>query len=220
MQDPREPDSADISPTEERRVAALLCADAEATVGAGHERAIAAAASHRREYSYGAATYADDVADDVQHHMHDERIDTSWPPCPRHPHHPMGSHGGVWRCDGDPIAPLGALSILRTHLETRRYSSLSRNAQLGVLASFGHLLTIAAREASDDHDAKGDDVGRLRGINEILHRVLSHIHALASNDRVRYPDTVLVAVLLECGGEHLRATVLSALRRALDRDAC
>lgn len=154
MQDPGEPDGGDISLAEERRVAALLSADAEATVGSGHEHAIAAAASHRREYSYGAATYPDAVADDVQQRMHDEHIDTSWPACPRHPNHPMGSHQGVWGCGGDPIAPLGALSILRTHEEIRRYSSLSRDAQVRVLASFGHALTIAAREAYDEQDAE------------------------------------------------------------------
>jgi hypothetical protein len=219
MQDADEPESGDISRVEERRVAALLCADAEATVGSGYEHAIAAAASHRREYSYGPATYADNVADDVQQRMHDERIDTSWPSCPRHPNHPMGSHQGVWCCDGDPIAPLGALSILRTHEETRRYSSLSRDVQVRVLASFGHSLTIAAREAYDQQDAEGHDLRRPRDINEILHRVLSHIHALASHDRARYPDTVLVAILLECGHERLRMQALLVLRRALDRDA-
>jgi hypothetical protein len=219
MQDAGEPESGNISPIEERRVAAWLCADAEATVGVGYEHAIAAAASHRREYSSDPATYPDDVADDVQQHMHDEFIDTSWPACPRHPHHPMGSHQGVWSCEGDPIAPLGALSILRSHEETRRYCGLSRDAQLRVLASFGHALTIAAREAYDERDAERQRLRRLCDINEILHRVLSHIHALARHDRARYPDTVLVAIFLDYGDEGLRAQVLSALRRALDGEA-
>src|SRR5262245_54592644 len=104
MQDAGDAKSEGISPAEERDVAARLCADAAATVGVGHEQSIAAAAAHRREFSYGAATYADDVADDVQQRMHDEHIDTSWPSCPRHPNHPMWIHRGVWCCDGDPIA--------------------------------------------------------------------------------------------------------------------
>jgi hypothetical protein len=207
-------ESQEISPEEERDVAAQLCADAEATVGSGHEHAIAAAAAHRRAYVYSPSTYRDDVADDVQQYMHDEFIDTSWPACPRHPNHPMGSHQGVWSCQGDPIAPLGALSSLKTHEETRRYSSLSREAQLRVLASFGHSLTIAARAAYDEQDAESRR--RLHDINEILHRVLSHIRALATEDRARYPDTVLIATLLELGHEHLRSLVVSALRRGLD----
>jgi hypothetical protein len=158
------------------------------------------------------------VADDVQQRMHDQHIDTSWPSCPCHPNHPMGSHQGVWSCDGDPIVPLGALSILKTHEETRRYCSLSRDAQVRVLASFGHFLTIVAREAYDEQDAD-EGLRHLRDINEILHRVLSHIDALASRDRARYPDTVLIAILLEYGGERLRAQVLSSLRRALDLSA-
>jgi hypothetical protein len=149
MQDADEPKSGGVSSAEEHDVTALLCADAEATVGSGHEQAIAADAAHWREYSFGVARYADDVADDVQQRMHDEHIDTSWPSCPRHPNHPMWMHRGVWCCDGAPIAPLGALSILRTHAETRRYSSLSRDGQIRVLASFGHALTPELRRALD-----------------------------------------------------------------------
>jgi hypothetical protein len=149
MQDADEPRSGGVSSAEEHDVTALLCADAEATVGSGHEQAIAADAAHRREYSFGVARYADDVADDVQQRMHDEHVDTSWPSCPRHPNHPMWMHRGVWCCDGAPIAPLGALSILRTHAETRRYSSLSRDGQIRVLASFGHALTPDLRRALD-----------------------------------------------------------------------
>jgi len=115
MQNAEAPKRGDITEVEERRVAALLCADAEATVGPGYEQSIAADAAHRREYCHDPATYADDVADDVQQRMHDAFIDTSWPSCPRHPKVPMGSYQGVWSCDGDPIAPLGALSLLRTN---------------------------------------------------------------------------------------------------------
>jgi len=44
------------------------------------------------------------------------RVDTSWPPCPRHPNHPLWlargeGVGGVWCClrDEAEIAPLGML---------------------------------------------------------------------------------------------------------------
>lgn len=56
------------------------------------------------------------AVEDLQQYLHDTFVDTSWPPCPRHPHHPMwlgeGQGGGsVWCCLGDEaeIAPLGML---------------------------------------------------------------------------------------------------------------
>lgn len=56
------------------------------------------------------------AAEVVQQWLHDTFVDTSWPPCVRHPHHPMwlreGQGGGsVWCCPRDQaeIAPLGML---------------------------------------------------------------------------------------------------------------
>jgi hypothetical protein len=56
------------------------------------------------------------AVEDLQQDLHDTFVDTSWPPCPRHPHHPMwlgeGQGGGsVWCCPRDEaeIAPLGML---------------------------------------------------------------------------------------------------------------
>jgi hypothetical protein len=56
------------------------------------------------------------AVEDLQQYLHDTFVDTSWPPCPRHPNHPMwlaeGEGGGiVWSCPRDKaeIAPLGML---------------------------------------------------------------------------------------------------------------
>jgi hypothetical protein len=56
------------------------------------------------------------AVEDLQQYLHDTFVDTSWPPCPRHPHHPMwlgeGQGGGiVWCCPREhaEIAPLGML---------------------------------------------------------------------------------------------------------------
>jgi hypothetical protein len=53
---------------------------------------------------------------DLQQRLHDTFVDTSWPSCVRHPHHPMWLEGGrgggvVWCCPRDhaEIAPLGRL---------------------------------------------------------------------------------------------------------------
>ena len=59
------------------------------------------------------------VAQDVQQHMHDDRIDTSWPRCPDHPRHPLRlseTLPAVWSCPltGRPVCALGELaSVIR-----------------------------------------------------------------------------------------------------------
>ena len=56
------------------------------------------------------------LVDDFQQRMHDEFIDVSWPPCPRHRDHPLWLSDGVWRCsrDGVTVAALGELSSLKS----------------------------------------------------------------------------------------------------------
>jgi hypothetical protein len=108
-----EKDGADgVSASEEARVIALLCADVEATAGAGHTDRVVRAAAHCRIYNRVPATYAEEVVDDVQQHMHDEFVDTTWPACPYHPNHPLGFSDGWWWC-GVPLAPLGGLATLK-----------------------------------------------------------------------------------------------------------
>jgi hypothetical protein len=56
------------------------------------------------------------AVEDLQQRLHDTFVDTSWPPCPRHPNHPLwlgeGQGGGIaWCCQRDEaeIALLGML---------------------------------------------------------------------------------------------------------------
>ncbi len=55
------------------------------------------------------------AVEDLQQRLHDTFVDTSWPPCVRHPHHPMWLEQRqgriVWWCPGDQaeVAPLGML---------------------------------------------------------------------------------------------------------------
>jgi hypothetical protein len=58
---------------------------------------------------------------------------------------------------------------------------------------------------------------RLRAINEIQHRVLAHIGALAGRDERRYPNDVLLSIVLEDGDEHARARTLWAVEDAINR---
>lgn len=57
--------------------------------------------------------FAVKVAEDVQQHLHETFVDTTWPACPLHTRHPLWlEHDrAVWRCtqSGVDIAPLGSL---------------------------------------------------------------------------------------------------------------
>ena len=66
-----------------------------------------------RAFINDAAEFAQGLVDDVQQYFHDTFVDTTWPACPRHPHHPLWFVNGWWCCGGDPLARLGELSSLR-----------------------------------------------------------------------------------------------------------
>jgi hypothetical protein len=99
----------------------------------------------------------------------------------------------------------------------RRYQSLSAEMQIRVLASFGHNLTIAARDSYEFQAPGVRAPQRLRDINEIQHRVFAHISALHTADVARYSDDALLAILLEHEDDHLQAQSLWALSDALER---
>jgi hypothetical protein len=88
-----------------------------------------------------------------------------------------------------------------------------------VLATLGHNLTIAARDTYEFQAPGVRAPQRLRDINEIQHRVFSHILALSTVDKWRYPDDDLISIVLDFGDEHVRAQSLWALQDALERGA-
>jgi hypothetical protein len=100
---------------------------------------------------------------------------------------------------------------------THRLTGLSCEAQLRLLARFGHNLTVAARDTYEFQAPGVREPKRLRQINEIQHRVLAHILALSTANEWRYPDDVLISIMLEHKDEHLRAQTLWAYEDALKR---
>jgi hypothetical protein len=100
---------------------------------------------------------------------------------------------------------------------TRRLSALSAQEQLRLLASFGHNLTVAARDTYEFQATGILEPKRLRQINEIQHRVLAHILALSKSNEQRYPDDVLISIMLEHDDSHLRAQAVWAYEDALKR---
>lgn len=100
-----------ISDDDHSRVVRLLEMDVAATIGGNHQEEIIETASRIRVFADDAGDYEQRVVDDVQQRFHDSFIDTSWPNCPDHPHHPLWFSDGWWRCEQSekPIARLGAL---------------------------------------------------------------------------------------------------------------
>jgi hypothetical protein len=94
------------------------------------------------------------------------------------------------------------------------YSDLNRSAQIKLLSRFGFNLTIAARDTYEAGTEEVTDPQRLRRINEIQHRVFGHISSLIKNDPDRYPDDVLISILLEHPDLTLRAYAEQAFSEA------
>jgi hypothetical protein len=85
----------------------------------------------------------------------------------------------------------------------RRYTRLPADVQVRVLASFGHNLTIAARDTYECQARCACTAATPR--HQIQHRVFTHILKLLADDPQRYPDDVLLSIMLEHDDDHLSA---------------
>ena len=110
-----------ISQIEADRVLRLLQHDVVETIGHGQESVVEEAVARIRMFTDDAADLEQRVVDDVQQSLHDTFVDTSWPACPEHPHHPLWYSVGWWRCEqsGRRVAPLGALGSGAAHEQTQ-----------------------------------------------------------------------------------------------------
>ena len=94
-------------------IAARLRHDLAATLGDDHGTLVRQEVAHVRDIVTNADWFVEKVIEDVQQRLHDERINTVWPQCPRHKRHPLWEHEGAWVCEQDgvviaPVAQLGA----------------------------------------------------------------------------------------------------------------
>lgn len=96
------------------------------------------------------------------------------------------------------------------------FSALPANGQAEVLAHLAHELTVAARDGYEAGTADLADPARVRTLNEIQHRVTGHLAALLHGNAARYPDEVLVRVVLDHPGDPgLERRLGAAFARAL-----
>ena len=97
------------------------------------------------------------------------------------------------------------------------FSKLATEAQLRLLARFGHNLTIAARDTYEFQAPGVRDPQRLRQLNEIQHRVLGHMLSLMTPGAWRYSDDALMSIMLDHEDEHLKAQAKWAFDDAVAR---
>jgi hypothetical protein len=77
------------------------------------------------------------------------------------------------------------------------FSHYSPQEKNDFLLQLAHALTIIAR---DTYEVEGEGLtqpARLRRLNEVQHRIASFLVALMRQDGQRYPDDVLVRLILE-----------------------
>lgn len=99
------------------------------------------------------------------------------------------------------------------------YQSLPPAGQIEALVRLAHELTILGRDAYEPSAPGLSHPERLRALNEVQHRVISHALALLAADPARYPDEVIVALLLEHDDRELRRQVAAAFARSLASQA-
>ena len=75
--------------------------------------------------------------------------------------------------------------------------SYSMQEQAEYLVRLAHALTILARDTYEIGQDGVTNPARLRLLNEVQHRITSFLLALLKNEPQRYPEDVLVRIILE-----------------------
>jgi hypothetical protein len=94
---------------------ALLKQDVAATLGSAYVPRVDVIARRLMPFTdWPEHALAAKLIDEVQQEVHDTFVDTTWPHCPGHPHHPVWFDEGAWRCteSGAAVAALGDLEAV------------------------------------------------------------------------------------------------------------
>jgi hypothetical protein len=93
------------------------------------------------------------------------------------------------------------------------FSALSEHEQALLLAAYGHELTVVARGT---YEVGSDGVVHpqvLRRLNEIQHRVTSAIRARLCRSPNRYPDDVLMDIIVSSGTDPFSESLYRTFKR-------
>ena len=77
------------------------------------------------------------------------------------------------------------------------FSSLTDDERKKFLAHFSHWLTVIARDSYETGTENFTNQPRMRYVNEIQHQISSYLLALLENNSERYPDDILMQIILE-----------------------
>src|SRR4051794_16505399 len=83
------------------------------------------------------------------------------------------------------------------HKTDASFAQLARHEKAHFLVALAHGLTIVARDTYAPRQEGVTNPCRLRALNEVQHRVLAGCLALLDDNPQRYPDDVLLRIILE-----------------------
>jgi hypothetical protein len=95
------------------------------------------------------------------------------------------------------------------------FRALPPASQLETLVRLTHALTVVGRDAYEPDSLELRHPQRLRSLNEVQHRISSHVLALLVGDSARYPDDLLLSMILEQDDPELKRQVAAAFARSL-----
>jgi hypothetical protein len=95
------------------------------------------------------------------------------------------------------------------------FRKLSSAAQIETLVRLAWELTVVGRDTYVPGSLDLRYPRRLRSLNEVQHRITSHVRALLTEDTRRYPDEVLVSIILEENDPELHRQIAAAFARSL-----
>ncbi len=92
------------------------------------------------------------------------------------------------------------------------FCNMTQTQQIVFLASYANRLTVAARDTYVAGEDAVADPCRLRRMNEIQHRVTGHLLHLLQSNPERYPDDVLMSIILDDSDSELMWAFKQALK--------
>lgn len=90
------------------------------------------------------------------------------------------------------------------------FLSYSAEEKREFIAQLSYELTVVARGCYEVETEDLTDPRRLRRINEVQHRVSAFLWAMLRDDPQRYPDDVLIRIVLEQPGDEILGRELRA----------
>jgi len=106
---------------------------------------------------------------------------------------------------------------MKTEVAITFYSFLTNDEQTKFLAHFSHYLTVVARDTYEVGTENITNQPKMRTVNEIQHRISSHLLSLLEDSQERYPDDVLMQIIFEQNDKEFKKEVMWAFEKVAER---